>query len=854
MAIRIANGNGNFFTSAPWDQVANTASLHASTNVNITTAGVGSTTFTAPNTTNAVTGVAVYMVTPPSGGNNWTAELYVSGVASGNIATINNADFPPDGGWVYFRLASAVTYSTIAANAYSWVFKSSSTNSGVVAADSGGTLVSILSTDDRHTTPSSSDQVWIMPHNASSTTITITVTGTLSDVRGTGGLVTGRSVSFGCYVGGSATLNAAVLKFDTAATSTLSVAGQVGVFSGGRLEMGTSASPQPSSTIATLTIRQTGTGSSPFGVIQIGTGTVSMYGRTLTYYKTTLSSGIGTTGSPLITADPVDWTVGDRIAFTPTSNNATNYNETEYKFIRVKNSSTSYTLANTAGGAESGLSNTHDAGSPILNLTRNVVFTNNNGGTHNRFYVTSTTADAVDIQWASLVNMGSSNSVDMVTTATTFYEFGALVLQSGVLANLNYNVFDAPRAWGCFFRGSNTKTYTGNIFCNSISNTFSGVAALGVEGANITFADHYFLGNSRPAIEYRGINCTFSGCYIAGNATAAAVANEGGINLTSGSIGTFSTCDIHANRTFGIGCNLTSKIEFRDCNIGTKGINPVDFYVQTNTANNVLVRNSNMGGTATVGNYLNGSDNATLIAFDKFNQTANDHRWWTEGGSARSTGAGLGDTTVRASGTLNIRIAPEDATTGFKWEYKTLAVPGKSVQSYLFVRKNTAFSTDDVTVDLFLPGSTTPDATANVSDVLNVYNVYAVAANYSGTESRYATVRVTAKTVTSAAYIYLADAFNGTNEITNFNTWNDGLPSPIMFEQLGDAGAVWAYLLEGTYNAGDLTKIMAAVLAGKVSGAGTGTETFRDVNDTKNRVVSTVDGSGNRTAITLDAT
>ena len=46
-----------------------------------------------------------------------------------------------------------------------------------------------------------------------------------------------------------------------------------------------------------------------------------------------------------------------------------------------------------------------------------------------------------------------------------------------------------------------------------------------------------------------------------------------------------------------------------------------------------------------------------------------------------------------------------------------------------------------------------------------------------------------------------------------------------------------------------------AVLAGKVSGAGTGTESFRNaVADTKPRIVSTVDPSGNRVAITADLT
>lgn len=48
-------------------------------------------------------------------------------------------------------------------------------------------------------------------------------------------------------------------------------------------------------------------------------------------------------------------------------------------------------------------------------------------------------------------------------------------------------------------------------------------------------------------------------------------------------------------------------------------------------------------------------------------------------------------------------------------------------------------------------------------------------------------------------------------------------------------------------------RLMLAALAGKVSGAGSGTETFRNVGDSKDRIVATVDSSGNRSAITTDA-
>lgn len=43
-----------------------------------------------------------------------------------------------------------------------------------------------------------------------------------------------------------------------------------------------------------------------------------------------------------------------------------------------------------------------------------------------------------------------------------------------------------------------------------------------------------------------------------------------------------------------------------------------------------------------------------------------------------------------------------------------------------------------------------------------------------------------------------------------------------------------------------------AVLAGKVSGVGSGTETFVGLDGATDRVQSTIDGSGNRTAVSLD--
>lgn len=58
--------------------------------------------------------------------------------------------------------------------------------------------------------------------------------------------------------------------------------------------------------------------------------------------------------------------------------------------------------------------------------------------------------------------------------------------------------------------------------------------------------------------------------------------------------------------------------------------------------------------------------------------------------------------------------------------------------------------------------------------------------------------------------------------------------------------------VEGAYDVGEFLRIMLSALANIVSGGGTTTISFRDIGDTKDRIVATVDSSGNRSAVTLD--
>ena len=66
--------------------------------------------------------------------------------------------------------------------------------------------------------------------------------------------------------------------------------------------------------------------------------------------------------------------------------------------------------------------------------------------------------------------------------------------------------------------------------------------------------------------------------------------------------------------------------------------------------------------------------------------------------------------------------------------------------------------------------------------------------------------------------------------------------------------AVWAAVVDGSITAQESIRLMNSVLGGRVSGAGSGTERFRDIANTKDRIISTVDSGGNRTNVTTDLT
>ena len=161
-----------------------------------------------------------------------------------------------------------------------------------------------------------------------------------------------------------------------------------------------------------------------------------------------------------------------------------------------------------------------------------------------------------------------------------------------------------------------------------------------------------------------------------------------------------------------------------------------------------------------------------------------------------------------------------------------------------------------VTVDVWevtRAGTATEIVTAgSATEVGDGIYRYLLSAGSVDAEAEYIAVFKTADTDTDQKQIpamWAIDRAN-TEDIDDILT-DTGTTLPNAISAI-DTDSVMDAVVEGTYSLKEVLRIMAGALAGKLSGGGTTTLTFRDLSDTLDRIVATVDSSGNRSAITLD--
>lgn len=644
MARFVGNTTGNWSTAGTWNQVANTPTLHASTNITISTTPLFTATWTAPNTTNKVTGVGFYLNTANTSGGNITVTLQESTVDTAATVTVSCALFPHPLTWIYFKFATPYQYTTTGAGAYRFkIVNSSSSNTPSFAANSGGSNCAYLATHDITGPPATTDDVFILGNNGANT-ITVTVDGTQTvGSNATDGTTTSRLLTKGVALGERGKLN-----WDTSASATLNCNGCFYTYAGSIHEMGTVASPYPSGRVAKLVLGQY---SSASRHIYVANGSVVWQGTpksSTSLWKTTRASGTGTAASPLVTATAVDWSVDDEMAIAGTSDGGY---QTEYRYIKTKNSSTSYVLSSTIGGAEAALTYTHSTSAYIINLTRNVVLTTDSASYGTQWWMgytmATTTDDTLDVDWVRYENLNS---------------FGVLVggAQGGVYSylTLDYSVvYSTTSTSGWFWNGSNSAaTYTGLVgsraamfFQGSSSFSFSKtlVDCLAIGGNAYGVNALQMTGGANTYTRFLALDC-FRGVLATNN----------------GSL--FDTCEFQSSGAQGIWLAGGAELRFRNCLVGTKGKSGAQDVLTQISYNDAIFDNCTFGNTT----YFVGQTDMTVgskIGFATPNATANTHFYYQRQGTISSTGTGLSDTTVHTAGGFGVRFEPIVALNPLTW-------------------------------------------------------------------------------------------------------------------------------------------------------------------------------------------
>lgn len=808
MAVRSMTATQTFSAPTQADTVTNTMTQHATTNITVPSSSITSVAYTAANTGESITGVWVYVVAVGTGGTV-TAQLQGNSAGYVDIAgvavTVNTTDLKA-GGWFYFRYSAAHAVVSGAANYYRVKLTGAGmTGTTTVAADSAGTAFSYYATDNRNTAvaPGVSDNLVVGGHMGAAITLTLDGTQTIGSWSFTGGTSTD-AASIRCNSGSPAidVCYGATVADDTAANVDFTLKGSLVVRNGGKSYRNNGLDTAYPSARTTIYRFNQNSVSGNHGIIKSDSGILNWIGMVKTGTSVTprtYSSGSGTAASPMITSGDIG-EVGDEIIIFATSDNATNYNECEHRFIKTKNSATSYVLSNTAGGAEAALTYTHTNAAKIINVERNVKCTSTTS-THGYFL------QGWDI--TSVTNLKLTNvSFEYCGSTASLKQAIFLTLATTGVATCDYCVFIRRIGRGFGVRASTAGTYTGNIITGGVStNTVSGISL--DNSSNHTLNDFVVADEKRVAVGSdgnAGANHTFNRLELnacgkdGGNTGTFYVIGISGITVNNSN---FNACNIQAT-------NISGTIgKFNSCNFGTNGKNQTVDVLMTGGYTDVLFYNCTFSSTTMISGYTS-LYHGSIVRFHNVDNDATgmNHEWYTPYGSARACMAGLTDTTVTAAGHPTVRIAPENSSIGFTWEFQIPVFENYSASILALLQRNVTFTgaAGSVVVEVWLPGSTVADATYTMSTTTGQWETASAGVTYAGSIDGMATIKIIAKTTTAGAYLYIGDLYGGTNQVTNLNVWYNALPSTVMFDQIGNPGAVWAVLTSTLTTAGTTGK------------------------------------------------
>lgn len=154
-----------------------------------------------------------------------------------------------------------------------------------------------------------------------------------------------------------------------------------------------------------------------------------------------------------------------------------------------------------------------------------------------------------------------------------------------------------------------------------------------------------------------------------------------------------------------------------------------------------------------------------------------------------------------------------------------------------------AVTGDSLTMKLYNYNSDTQVASASATESTNRKGLYSADFTDLPASTYIVQLETTGGVVRSFFWVTTLAATGSYQAYDQPAVDNEGIASSVLA-----GGDIDGYSLE------EALKICASILAGKVTGAGTSTITFRSLDDSKDRVVAVVEGQGNRTSVTLDVT
>ena len=559
MASYIAAADSNFNTGSTWHTVDATSFLDSEAgNDVLTTSFVSSEGFTPGAIT--VDGIAVKIasrVASPSG----TMSIRLRNVTDAldvKTVTINVADLPTcgttnnEGGWMFFKFDAPTLL--IAAKEYRVQATTSVATQvylyrNAVAANWSRML---RTTTDAASPPAAASILHIMEEKtgAGAATIrTVTMDAIAAAILDYG---SGTDASACLTISDGGTLN---YGFTAATAYYLKLSGNLIVYNGGTLTIGTVANPIPRDGSAVLEFDPVADGG--MGRIYRNGSNIVEQGLSRTLGKNIVSCKLNTDAAAGATVLNVDtdtgWLAGDEIGIASTSRT---YSQCERRTLSVNASATELTVT-------SGLTNAHSGTSPtqaeVILLTRNVKI--RAASSTIQGYITFTATSTVDIDWVEFYYLGQ-NGIGVATTTGSF--------------NMQYSsIYDAEKTALSLSGASGDKTFSNNVLYNlNSTNTYGSypINLAASSGATVMDSNIFMLlqspsssGIERYATGMGDVGMTFTNNTVCGVNGAAAIS----IMESASQIGTFSGNTIHSCSDSGLCFSFPGSSENQLSSYGT---------------------------------------------------------------------------------------------------------------------------------------------------------------------------------------------------------------------------------------------------------------------------------------------